>query len=293
MAEFALEHAGRRAAWKALTSAALVAVFSAMASCNPAVERITTFPDGSPWTRIQLRNGQLHGQTETWYASGSPRSAAQFYRGRPEGEWSTWHANGQLEATGSHRLGSPDGPWNVYSPAGTLVVSETFVAGLREGLRVFRSPGGQLLALENQRNGKREGIRLQFNSTEQVIQEDHFLEDVADGRLRRWDDEGHLIEVVNMSGGLQDGPHILFWPGGQKLAQGQLTRGVRVGPWFVWTKEGVLGQLSGVYAEGERTEALGAQDLAREQAVLQDRILANHAAPLLPEGIELQRSSER
>lgn len=65
----------------------------------------TTYPNGSPMSETEYRDGLFSGTSRGWWESGAPETEASYAFGALHGKSRTWHANGQLATEEDHEHG--------------------------------------------------------------------------------------------------------------------------------------------------------------------------------------------
>jgi hypothetical protein len=159
------------------------------------VERV--FKDNPEATRVRVSCGTAT-EGSTRYTFVYPRAVTPLdAEARPHGaEWLLTQISINFGDQSNYRLV----PWS---------------HGVRDGLaREFKN--GKLAAEVPWRNGELHGARRAFFPDGTLQGETHYVDGLAEGPARLWDEGGNLLSECDMKGGARHGVMTEYWPGTDK-----------------------------------------------------------------------------
>ncbi len=110
----------------------------------------------------KVRNGLYKG----YYFDGAPKADGNYLNGEKSGEWKWYHSNGKIETKGTYLYGNKDGIWTDYFENGKVESETPYFFG------------------------KREGIEKTFNDAGVLVQTRQFENDVLNGEVVFFSEEG-------------------------------------------------------------------------------------------------------
>ncbi len=234
----------------------------------------TFMPDGKPLTRVHYNDqGQLHGDSITYFASGLPNVKHTYENGLAHGAYiEYWESNGRIAREGTYVSGNPDGIWTRYDEAGGEVGKESYVggvmqaivceggattgeektadgvekycmvAGKKEGPAEETSTAGNLLRQGEYRAGRKEGVWTMYwdtPGTPKKRAETAYVKGQREGWFTGYHDDGTIIRKQGQHrGGKPDGVWTEYHANGNREAQGARYDGDMEGVWTFWYESG-------------------------------------------------------
>ena len=118
------------------------------------------------------------------------------------------YSNDSISSEGTLRDGKPDGYWKAYYENGQLRSEGNRKDFLLDGLWVFYSEEGDTTLTVTYQNDLKNGPRKVYLSDE--IQEDTFVNDIKSGVSRRFDKKYHLLQLIPIKNGYEQGTSPVF-----------------------------------------------------------------------------------
>ena len=115
-----------------------------------------------------------------------------------------YHENGVKSSEGYMRNGKPDGYWKTYNEEGVLISEGNRLNHQLDSLWRFYNDEGERIMEITYEDGKKNGIRRIYRKNE--IIEEHFEDDVKQGPVNYYYDDGTLRKTVPFVDGLENGP---------------------------------------------------------------------------------------
>lgn len=84
------------------------------------------YKDGKPWSLNTFKNGVYHGKYKTWHENGQVNIDGQYLEGKEDGDWLTFYPDGQINTRGLYNNGKKVGIWSSYNQDGTLNREQDF-----------------------------------------------------------------------------------------------------------------------------------------------------------------------
>ena len=85
-------------------------------------------------SELEVKEGQLNGEANYYYASGSKMESGQFKSGLKEDKWIRYSENGNISAIGFYLGGKKDGTWMVYDDKGNKRFEMNYNNGEKSGI---------------------------------------------------------------------------------------------------------------------------------------------------------------
>lgn len=149
------------------------------------------FPDGKIKAVREFRTGELNGSYELNYPDGKPERRATYKNGSPEGEMTEYFPDGSVRMKAIYQKGIPKLPIVYFHPNGKVRQRDTF-------------------------NGQGDKV-LQENyfPNEQIISSVRFLNELEEGEVKIFREDGKLLEIRNYSKGRLNGKREIYNEAGQ------------------------------------------------------------------------------
>lgn len=149
------------------------------------------FPDGKVKAVREFRLGELNGSYELNYPDGKPERRATYKNGSPEGEMIEYFPDGSVRMKAIYQKGVPALPIVYFHPNGKVRQRVT-----------FNGQGDKVLE-EN------------YFSNEQIISFVRFLNELEEGEVMIFREDGKLLEIRNYSKGRLHGKREIYNEAGQ------------------------------------------------------------------------------
>jgi antitoxin component YwqK of YwqJK toxin-antitoxin module len=209
-------------------------------------------PNGQKKSERVWVEGRADGQVQEWHDNGKLSRESVYVNGRAEGDSTTYYPGGEISNKSSYKAGRLDGASTSYWGTGEEKVSGQWESGAQVGLWRAWHPNGQLRSEEPFDGGVLSGtVKTWFGSGSPESETVWDGGEVRSGKV--WYESGGLREA----GASRDGLSEAWYEGGVVKMRGELSGGVRTGPWQFFHENGALNQeMSGVYEAGNRTGPL-------------------------------------
>lgn len=149
------------------------------------------FPDGKVKAVREYRSGELSGIYELNYPDGKPERRATYKNGSPEGEMIEYFPDGSIRMKAIYQKGIPSMPIVYFHPNGKV------------RLRVTYSSQGNKILEEN------------YFPNEQLISSVGFMDELEEGEVKIFREDGNLLEIRNYSKGRLNGKREIYDEAGQ------------------------------------------------------------------------------
>jgi antitoxin component YwqK of YwqJK toxin-antitoxin module len=122
---------------------------------------------------------------------------------RKEGLWKKYYTNGKLNSEITYTMDRPDGPYAVYYDNGKLEEKGTWLRNKNTGeFKRYYSNGNLQQAFLFSDKGLRNGIQTYYHENGAKALEVNIVEGKEEGKMRRWNESGKLVEEKEMYGGI-------------------------------------------------------------------------------------------
>ena len=130
-----------------------------------------------------------------------------------------YYDNGQIFMQGEIKNGHPFGQWRIFYPDGNLKMTQMF-----------------------DMDGKLNGLVQIFydNSANSKLAEFYIKDDLVDGILIQYYENGQIKAKIEYHNGLRDGKATFYYSSGQIKAEGKYSNGKKHGKWKFYDKQGNL-----------------------------------------------------
>lgn len=149
------------------------------------------FPEGTIKAVREFRSGELNGSYELNYPDGKPERRATYKKGQPEGEMIEYFPDGSIRMKAIYQKGIPSLPIVYFHPNGKVRQRIT-----------YNGQGAKVLE-EN------------YFSNEQLASSIRFVNELEEGEVKIFNENGNLMEIRNYSKGRLNGTRELFDESGQ------------------------------------------------------------------------------
>lgn len=149
------------------------------------------FPSGQVKAQREFRNGELHGAYELNYEEGKPERRGMYKNGQPEGEIIEYFPDGTERMKAFYQKGIPSRPILYFHPDGKLRQRTTY------------NDRGQKILEEN------------FHSNEVLASAIRFQNNLEEGEVKVYLENGKLLEIRNYTKGRLNGKRELYDESGQ------------------------------------------------------------------------------
>ena len=172
--------------------------------------------------------GQKQGSWTEFFVTGEKKSEGLFVNGRKSGKWFYYYSSGKTEQVGVYKKGKAIGDWVWYYENENTLRNEVFVNGKRDGLFVEYDNDGNEIAKGNYYSGVKDGewfyvtdiyklvgsyeegiktgIWKQLNTlSNKVLSETYFYENIKDGIVKLYYDNGVIKVLGKYESGLKQG----------------------------------------------------------------------------------------
>ncbi len=198
----------------------------------------------------------VSGEQIFYYENGQKQVIANYEEGLETGLWEWYYESGALMRSGEYKNGLFDGPWLNYNEEGVLLDSSNYVLGRLDGeYKSFYDNGqlsqigkysrdreidewmifydnGNLNATGTFTNGELSGLWKFYNHDGTPSQEIKYLDSETERIHSLWDPDGNqLIKNGN-------GTFTSYFDGTNKLNEGKVTNGIKVGTWITYYQDG-------------------------------------------------------
>lgn len=95
---------------------------------------VESYPDGSPRSRSQMRDGLLEGISQGWHTNGTLQVTEHFVVGVSHGQRTKWYENGVKESEARVQHGRLEGDFLRWNTDGTLIERIALKDGRAEGV---------------------------------------------------------------------------------------------------------------------------------------------------------------
>jgi antitoxin component YwqK of YwqJK toxin-antitoxin module len=137
------------------------------------------------------------------YAPGSVVEEGTYLDDRKEGLWKKFYPNGILKSEITYSMDRPNGPYAVYYESGNLEEKGTWTRNKNTGeFKRFYANGNSQQEFFFSDKGIRNGVQRYFHENGGKALEVTIVEGKEEGRMRRWDENGKLVEEKDMKGGI-------------------------------------------------------------------------------------------
>ena len=230
--------------------------------------------DGKPHTRVHYNDqGQLHGDSITYFSSGLPFIKQGYQNGLAHGAYiEYWESTGRIAREGQYVSGQPDGTWTRYDESGNVLGKESFVDGVMQAVACENgsTPGeettkeglekhcllngkkegpaeetyssGNLLRQGEYRAGRKEGVWTAFWDAPAPAKkkaEVGYVKGQREGWFTSYHEDGIAIRSQGQYlGGKSDGMWTEYYPNGKREDQGSKYDGDNEGLWTFWYENG-------------------------------------------------------
>lgn len=149
------------------------------------------FPDGKIKAVREFRSGELNGSYELNYPDGKPERRGMYKNGSPEGEMIEYFQDGSIRMKAMYQRGIPTLPIVYFHPNGSV----------RQ--RITYNGQGDKVLEEN------------YFPNEQLVSSIRFLNELEEGEVKIFRENGNLLEIRNYSKGRLNGIRVLYDDAGQ------------------------------------------------------------------------------
>ncbi|MBK8612249.1 MAG: toxin-antitoxin system YwqK family antitoxin [Flavobacteriales bacterium] len=196
-------------------------------------EQITYYADGKVAEKATWVKGVQQGPFEQFFDNGQPKARSTYQKGQPEGTMTYFFPSGKKEIEGKMVNGDRDGTWYYFNEDGTVQIQILYKTGTyvkdRKENGTFKEYYDQdkLKSEVTYKAGRKEGRFTEWNNdgawverpvkigpdgmqkgdTERVLEgqtkkrEGTYKNDLLEGELKEYDENGKLIRTVNYVAG--------------------------------------------------------------------------------------------
>ena len=213
------------------------------------------YEGGQNHIRAQYANGLRTGEYQEWGDLGVRRVLAHYANGKLHGEFRLWHIGGARQEHSEWIHGVQTGTHAVWSISGAPVFEHHYERGVLEGPWTdYHKNTTEALVSERgtMRAGERTGLWEQFDTQGRLVAKKTYAKGILNGPFEQWQ-QGALVLKTHYQEGLEEGARQEFYLGGEKFAEGRMTRGLRTGVWSYYSESGALDpKFSGTYEQGKK-----------------------------------------
>ena len=194
------------------------------------------------WVESDLNATTLSDHT-LYYKNGQPAKRFTVINGSFEGPFTNWYDNGQMNVKGTYKNDQLNGDYQAWNQEGQLTEQGTYENGERTGHWTdFYEDSGKKYSEATYKDGN-------------VV-----------GTYTIWQENGNILSKTEFNdNGEQDGRDETWYENGQKAQTSQYKNGLETGTHKYWDESGNL-FAKHEYKDGERIDAEGVAENAREQA---------------------------
>ena len=221
-------------------------------------EQIFYYENGSIQSRGEYLDGRENGTWIYFYENGPQQVIANYVEGIENGNWKWFYESGALMRSGNYKNGLFDEKWLSYNEKGVLIDSSNYSIGRLDGEYKSYYENGQmsqmgqysrdrqedkwmifyengiLNATGSFNNGELFGLWKFNNYDGTPSQEINYLDRETVRILNIWDSKGNqLIKNGN-------GKFISYYDDKNKLQEGKVTDGIKVGTWTTYYIDGKI-----------------------------------------------------
>lgn len=160
-------------------------------------------------------------------------------KGLKQGMWKEFYPSGTIKSEVTYRDDKMDGYLKEYSANGSLLNTTKYINGILQqnppelaklDIKYVYHDNGNIKFSATYKDGVMEGIQREFSPEGKVIAAKVYS-------------EGFLIgEGVMDTAGMQQGPWIEYYPGGQVKSKGEYINNMRIGEWIFYYSNGKVEQ---------------------------------------------------
>jgi uncharacterized protein len=206
-------------------------------------------------------NGELNGESVTYFSNGQKNVALSYVDGKKEGYYTSWFIHGGKQEEGWYKDDELEGEWLTYNETGNIVTRSNYLNGELNGLKTEYLP-----------NGKKEseflfdnGVLLEmteYDSSGKVLNQvklkngtGKFTSHYVNGKLRseatylygnlegvykHYYFDGSSQSVQYFKKGIRDSIYRAFHYGGKLSVEGMYRMGDKAGAWKYYREDGSL-----------------------------------------------------
>ena len=169
-----------------------------------------------------------NGRTETYYDNGKgPLMCFHNHKNFVyHGESKYFHRNGKVSQIQNFEKGGLHGLYQAYSEEGCLIRENFYDNGEKDGKsKWFYKNSEQLRLLEEYKNGKLIDIMYWNENGVEMKNQITKKNDLIDGEVKFWFDNGNIYHEDNYKEGLKCGEHKMYYENGNLHSEGFNTNG--------------------------------------------------------------------
>ena len=233
-------------------------------SCGDATGTLTTLtPDEKVLGTVEMRADRRHGAFEYRDpGTGKVTSKGTYRDGQPHGEWQSYQPTGELLSKGLYAIGQREGRWQTLAPNGKVIIDDAYVAGSRDGAARFSNYAGELLVERHYQHGELMGYRgpgadgaptgtvvpvppagltlkISFANGKPAVEET-YRHGWRDGDRRYYYSSGQVYQQCRYVADEFEGPLTTYYPSGKPLEEETYRCGVLDGLCRYYRPDGTL-----------------------------------------------------
>lgn len=199
------------------------------------------FPNGNPKTKFNFLAGQYHGPYEEfdengqlvfstnysrgvidgkemqYFPDGKVKAVREFRSGELNGSYELNYPNGKPERRGIYKNGSPEGEMIEYFQDGSIRMKAIYQKGIPTLPIVYFHPNGSVRQRITYNGQGDKVLEENYFPNEQLISSVRFLNELEEGEVKIFRDNGNLLEIRNYSKGKLNGIRELYGESGEVI----------------------------------------------------------------------------
>lgn len=184
--------------------------------------------NGKKKLEINLKDGQLHGDSKEWAFNGQKIFEANYEMNKPVGTETRWYDNGKRKQEVHFVNGMANGMATEWYANGQKMSEGKMVQGVEEGLFTWWYKDGVKEQEVNYKNGLPNGVVKKWHPQAQLQLESYHKNGLKDGSTKEWYMNGQLNSEVNYSSDLEEGKAYIYSKKGILLEEKTYTNGTLI-----------------------------------------------------------------
>jgi antitoxin component YwqK of YwqJK toxin-antitoxin module len=192
--------------------------------------------------------GQKQGLWTEYFVTGEKKSEGLFVDGKKSKKWNYYYISGKIEQVGNYRNGKAVDNWVWYYENGNIRREQTFINGKADGLFVEYDINGNEIAKGEFYSGKKDGDWFYVNDIYKLT--GRYEEGVRTGVWKQTNTStNRVVSETNYFEDIKDGVYKLFYDTGVLKVLGKYESGLKQGYWKYYNEQGV-NTLTVKYSDG-------------------------------------------
>lgn len=162
--------------------------------------------------------GVINGKEIQYFANGQVKASREFRFGELNGPYELNFADGKPERRGTYKKGSPEGVMTEFYQDGTIRMKAVYQKGIPIQPILYFHPNGVIRQRTTYNNQGYKILEENFYPNDKVFSTIRFLNELEEGEVRIFRDNGSLLEIRNYTKGRLNGTRTLFDESGQLTA---------------------------------------------------------------------------